>query len=168
MLWVAGAGAFFGGRMGGLASARSRLGILFCRDVHFNFTFELFFLLVVVLLVNAVPGLGLEVCVTRVGGGSLQAVEEQSSGLVIDLAGEESIQRIADGELDRFLVFEQGKLEGELEAGGAAHALGAFAGGLVKETVRLVFQGGRVATSAVGFHMATEFDDFFFFPSSHG
>jgi hypothetical protein len=60
---------------------------------------------------DVVLGLGLEVDVLEVGGGDLQAVEEQAGGFFIDLTLDQHLHDLHDGELDGVGVFKDGKGE---------------------------------------------------------
>jgi hypothetical protein len=49
---------------------------------------------------------GSKLVVLQVGGGDLQAVEQEAGGLLFDLAGEQHLHDLHDRHLDRVCVFE--------------------------------------------------------------
>jgi len=64
-------------------------------------------------------GTRLESGPAEIGGGSLQGIEEEGSGLVVDLVGEEETQALHERDLNRVGVFEDGHVEGVARAAGA-------------------------------------------------
>src|ERR1019366_6306218 len=76
-----------------------------------DFFFQRFLFVVVVLVVDPVLFDVVELDVADVAGCGLQAVEDESGGLEVDLPGEQGIKNVADGELDAFGIFKDGNLE---------------------------------------------------------
>lgn len=121
----------------------------FCCNLLLDFLFQRFFFLVGVIQIAKAVGRYVELRVAGVAGGGLEAVEKQAGGLVVDLAGEECIEDVTDGELDGMRVFQQRELERQLEARGTALALDAFTGGLMEETVWVIAESRGFAEVAV-------------------
>jgi len=100
-----------------------------------------------------------------VGAGELQAVEESSGVLEVDLVGGERVDDFRDGDLDGDAVFEGA----EVEDGSLALEVGAGDDGVAVDTVRVVQASVEVAEDgslecdglaleAVGTDVAAEFD----------
>src|SRR5208282_3762427 len=94
-------------------------------------------------------GLGLERSELDVGGGGAKGAQEEGSGGVIDLVGDEQAHDFAEAELDGVGVLEGGEGEdaqlGKFHVDLAAHR----AAMLVEVTLSFVAQGGRSALDAV-------------------
>jgi len=103
--------------------------------------------------------------VAGVGGGELQAVEQGSGVLEVDLVGGERVDDFGDGDLDGDAVFEGA----EVEDGSLALEVGAGDDGVAVDTVAVVqaavevaedgrFECDGLALEAVRADVAAEFD----------
>lgn len=103
-------------------------------------------------------GLGLEGSEPDVGGGGAQGAEEQRSGAVIDLAGDEHAHDLGEAELDRVGVLEGGELDdavlGKFHVNVPAHE----AALLVEEAMHFTTLGGRSALDAIDFDVLAAAD----------
>jgi len=89
----------------------------------------------------------------KVGGGDLQAVEEEAGAALVEVAGGDAAEDFKEGELDGGAVFEGGEDEG---VGGIAGGFGAggAAASVVVEAEGLSAQGGAAAAVAGGVDVA--------------
>src|SRR5439155_18339479 len=105
-------------------------------------------------------GFGLEVRVLQVGGGDLQAVEEEAGGLLFDLAFAQELNDLHDRELDGVGIFEDG--EGDTcsypSGAGRIDEELALVPLLVEEVEAVILQGGGAALGAVDFQVAAARD----------
>jgi hypothetical protein len=98
---------------------------------------------------------GFEVGHAQVGAGSLQSIEQEAGGLVVDLLRDEQAHDLHESDLNGVGVFEDGEDEGSDAATGAVgvefdlFVLKTF----VEETETVAAQGGRTTLGAVDFEM---------------
>ncbi len=92
----------------------------------------------------------------EVGGGDLEAVEEEASPARVDLIGGDAAEDIDDGELEAGAVVAIGKVEveGAPAAATGAGVRGGFAGGVVVVAELFPAECGRAAAAAVGLYVA--------------
>jgi hypothetical protein len=109
--------------------------------------------------------LGDGVEVACVGGGELQAVEEDAAVLEVDLVGGERVDDFGDGDLDGDPVLESAEVEdgaAALEVGASDHGGAVDGVAVVEAAVEVaedgVLEGDGLALEAVGFDVAAEFD----------
>jgi hypothetical protein len=88
----------------------------------------------------------------EVGGGYLQAVEEDGASFVVDVSAGEAAEDVVEGNLDGGAVVDAGEGEGAGASGAGAFAAGA---GVVVAEV-LAAEGGRAAAVSVGEDVAAE------------
>ncbi|ADW70565.1 hypothetical protein AciX9_3561 [Granulicella tundricola MP5ACTX9] len=115
---------------------------------------DLFYLLVGFLGFFCLAALGWEV-----GGGDLEAVEEEAGAAVVELVGGDAAQDLADGELDGGSVFGEWQIEGGVAVlvcvtGCQVGAWDGFAGGVVVVAEVLVAEGWTAAAASVGVDVA--------------
>ena len=88
----------------------------------------------------------------KVGGGDLEAVEEDAAALVLDISAGEAGEDFEEGELDGGAVVDARHAEGA-----AAVGAGGFAAGAVVVVAEfLAAEGGRAATMAFGEDVAAK------------
>lgn len=88
----------------------------------------------------------------EVGGGDLEAVEEQAGASWIDLVAGDAADDVDDGELEAGTVVAVGEMEveGGLAAAARSWVRGGLARGVVVVTELFVAERGRAAAAAVG------------------
>ena len=97
---------------------------------------------------------GLRASLGEVGGGDLEAVEEEAGAARVDVVAGDAAEDLADGELDGHAVFGLGEIEGGA-AGAAVLGPGdGLAGGVMEVAEGLAAEAGRAAAAAVGVDVA--------------
>ena len=80
----------------------------------------------------------------QVGGGDLEAVEEEAGAAWIELVGGDAAKDVDDGELeaDAVVAVRELEVEGGLATAARARVWGGFAGGVVVEAEIFAAEGG--------------------------
>ncbi len=88
----------------------------------------------------------------QVGGGDLEAVEDEAGAARVELVGGEAAEDFAEGGLDGGAVFGEREVEGSAGSGGGGALLRGrgLAGGVVVEAEIFFAKTGRTAAMAVG------------------
>ena len=89
-------------------------------------------------------GEGLDARLGQVGGGDLEAVEEEAGAAWIELVGGDAAKDVDDGELeaDAVVAVRELEVEGGLATAARARVWGGFAGGVVVEAEIFAAEGG--------------------------